>query len=136
MAACSVNPADYDAFCPSGSCVCDTYSGTVNGPLLGHGTIDITLTVDTGAATPNLTAGCKPFFGVVSFSARRDSETENVTGTVCTNFSSSQKASVIGGFEIVSSAIGEAGWGTLGGNLYEAVSPALLTLQLKAHITP
>jgi hypothetical protein len=44
--ACSSDPADYASFCASGSCVCDTYSGSVAGPLLGKGTIDISFTVD------------------------------------------------------------------------------------------
>ena len=136
MVACSTNPSDYDSFCPSGSCVCDTYSGTVNGPLLGRGTIDISLTVDTGAATPGPASGCTPFFGIASFSARRDSEAENVTGTICSTFGNSQKSSVAGGFGITSSAIGESGWGTLSGTLNEAKSPTLLTIQLRARITP
>jgi hypothetical protein len=133
---CGTNPSDYDSFCPSKSCACDTYSGTLSGPLLGRGTIDISLTVDTGAATPSSGSGCTPFFGIASFSTRRDSETENVTGTICSTFGNSQKSSVSGGFGIISSAIGESGWGTISGTLNEAKSPALLTLQLRARITP
>jgi hypothetical protein len=93
---CSSNPSDYDSFCPSLSCVCDIYSGTVNGALLGKGTIDISLTVDTGAATPSSGSSCRPFFGVASFAARRDSETEDTTGTICSPFGNNQKSSVAG----------------------------------------
>jgi hypothetical protein len=133
---CSSNPSDYDSFCPSLSCVCDIYSGTVNGALLGKGTIDISLTVDTGAATPSSGSSCRPFFGVASFAARRDSETEDTTGTICSPFGNNQKSSVAGGFGIISSAIGESGWGTISGTLNEGTAPALLMIQLRARVTP
>jgi hypothetical protein len=90
--ACSSNPSDYDSYCPSGTCVCDKYSGKVNGALLGRGTIDISFIVDTGAAAPTSGPGCKPFFGLASFSALRDSETEDATGTICTTFGSTSKS--------------------------------------------
>jgi hypothetical protein len=134
--ACSSNPSDYDSYCPSGTCVCDKYSGKVNGALLGRGTIDISFTVDTGAAAPTSGPGCKPFFGLASFSALRDSETEDATGTICTTFGSTSKSSVAGGFGIEQSAIGESGCGTMHGTLNQVASPAVLTLQLSAHITP
>jgi hypothetical protein len=134
--ACSSDPADYDSFCASGSCVCDTYSGSVAGPLLGKGTIDISFTVDPGASAPSSGLGCMPFFGVASFAAKRDSETENVTGTICSAFGKAHQSSVAGGFGIKSSAIGESGWGTLHGTLNEASSPTVLTLLLAVRITP
>ena len=133
---CSMNSSDYDFLCPSGTCVCDTYSGTVSGALLGRGTINISITVDTGAATPGSGPGCTPFFGLVSLAAARDTETEEATGTICAPFANTQRSSVSGGFGIIGSAIGESGWGTLSGTLNRGASPALLTLQLRARIAP
>jgi hypothetical protein len=133
--ACSADSADYDSFCPSGTCVCDTYEGTIRGSLVGRGTAVVTLTVDVGAKTTSSALGCVPFFGVASFSTNRESETDNATGTICTTFANAQKNYVSGGFGIESSSQGiSGGWGTLSGTLNERLSPAKLTVVLRVGI--
>lgn len=71
----------YDNFCPSGSCVCITYSGKISGNLTGTdpaGALHITVD-DGGDPTPN----CKPVFGELIFSGTGDKETIYLNGSRC-----------------------------------------------------
>ncbi len=132
--ACSSVASDYDSFCPSTTeCVCDTYQGTISGGLVGKGSATVTITRDVGANTNGSAAieGCEPFFGIASFTTNRESEDDNVTGTVCSAFSGT-KDSVSGGFGI-ESGVAVGGWGTIKGTLDQGASSKNLKITLKAQ---
>lgn len=136
IGACSALPADYDFYCPSGNCVCDTYVGTLSGGLVGTDkNAHLSLTVDNGASTTSLATGCVPFFGVMNFSTIRETETDNVAGVVCSGLGNPVQNTVTGGLGIESSTQGVAGgWGTLSGSLDKRKAPAKLTVSARVRI--
>ncbi len=134
--ACSSLPADYDFYCPSGDCVCDTFVGTLSGGLVGTDkNAHLSLTVDNGASTTSSATGCVPFFGVMNFSTSRETETDNVAGAICSGLGNPMQNTVSGGVGIESSSQGVAGgWGTLSGSFDKRKVPAKLTVSVRVKI--
>ena len=108
----------YDTFCPSGSCRCEEYEGTVSGNRVGQGSdVALHLTIDQGEHTS--TPGCSPVFGELTFTGSKDTETIYLNGSLCDPFGSdsSPKAKLLlrGGFGVSASSHSVAAFGTLSG---------------------
>lgn len=121
----------YDGLCPSGTCICRKFSGTIRGGLIGKGPVNISLTIDTGAVTS--TPGCTPFFGAATGTTQRVSQSVNTVGVICPSMQRNKKNPVSGGAGIIPA--GQSGWGTLNGTLDEGRVPAPLKIRLKARVT-
>jgi len=96
----------------------------------------LAVTIDLGATTTGSeTVGCVPFFGVMNFSTTREMETDDITGTICSSFSTPSKDTVSGGLGIESSTRGEdGGWGTVSGTVNQMNTPESLKISSKVHI--
>jgi hypothetical protein len=108
--ACEVG---YSSFCPSGTCICDIFTGTISGNPIGKGTAELWLTIDEGAA---LSGGstCLPLFGSFAITTSRDSEVIDTVGSAC-NIAGGTADTLSGGFGISQSAVGAKAWGNLTG---------------------
>jgi hypothetical protein len=63
----------------------------------------VAVTIDLGATTTGSeTMRCVPFFGVMNFSTTRETEIDDITGTICSRFSIPLKDTVSGGLGIES----------------------------------
>jgi hypothetical protein len=104
----------YSGLCPSGSCICDVFVGTISGKPIGKGTAELEATIDQGAA---LSSGptCFPVFAVLAISTTVDTEVINVTGSDCSG--GGVVDSLSGGFGIDQSLVGAAAWGKLSGTV-------------------
>ena len=110
----------YDTFCPSGQCRCEQYEGTISGNRVGAGSdVALHLTIDQGDHTSS--PGCSPFFGELTFTGSKDTETLYLNGSYCEPFGNpaSPKAKQLlrGGFGVSSSSHGVTAFGTLSGQL-------------------
>ena len=117
--ACNVG---YSTYCPSGNCYCDEFTGTISGNPIGKGTVILDATVDQGAA---LSSGptCYPVFLILQINAR-DTEVIDGVGSACNT--NGQIDALSGGFGIIQSAVGAAGWGTVKGTFNLSTGAAVV----------
>lgn len=117
--ACNVG---YSTYCPSGNCYCDEFTGTISGNPIGKGTVILDATVDQGAALSN-SPTCYPVFLILQVNAR-DTEIINGVGSACNT--NGQIDALSGGFGIIQSAVGAAGWGTVKGTFNLSTGAAVV----------
>ena len=104
--------AGYSAYCPSGSCLCYVFAGTISGSPIGNGQAQVQATIDYGAA---LSSGrtCFPVFAELDLDTKRDVETVNAVGSACNTSGPVDK--LAGGFGIADSERGAQGSGSVSG---------------------
>ena len=112
LGACDVG---YSTYCPSGNCICKTFSGTVVGTPVGRGSIVLSLTVDYGA-TLSSRPTCAPLFGIMEINASNASQVINAVGSSCDPLVGTV-VTFSGGFGVIS---GGSGWGSLSGTFDRA----------------
>ena len=102
----------YSNQCPSGTCKCVIYTGTLASTVGTSGDVVIDMTVDTG---DNIGSGaCDPFYAEVLLDASKDlAEKWDMGGTLCESFVS--KFPVSGGWGLSDSNVFFPGLGNLTG---------------------
>jgi len=109
----------YDKLCPSGSCECQEYKGTLSAHFRGHGgrgTADLFFTIDLGSATSS-PDGCAPVFGNGFLTTPLGDVTINIMGALCDPTSANAPADFSGGFGIAPGSAITSGFGTISGTL-------------------
>ncbi len=77
--ACNIG---YSSTCGSGNCKCALYGGSGMGPVFGSSNaVSLALTVDIGEKTTG--NACFPAFGALSIPGSKDTETIDVSATLC-----------------------------------------------------
>ncbi|HXW84910.1 MAG TPA: hypothetical protein VEJ86_10930, partial [Candidatus Binataceae bacterium] len=100
--ACSLNT--YSSICPSGDCMCATFTGSGSGNTFGKCTslvMAVTFDVALGFANASPIMGqpdgvCYPAFGAIEITGSKENETIDINGSVCNEFNGS--APLGGGF--------------------------------------
>src|SRR5579862_4157895 len=108
--ACAVGFADN---CPSGTCVCQVYTGTVAGGTVGKGTATFSMTLDDGNETPSLASAtggvCVPIYADLAMTGSKDVEDDNLLGTFCDQANQNLPQPILGGYGVNSSNAGKTG---------------------------
>ena len=104
----------YSGYCPSGNCLCDEFTGTVNAIPAGEGTAQGAATIDQGAAVSGGSNTCLPVFVSLEIQFQSGLQVINGVGAACVNATG---YALSGGFGV---AEGGSGWGTITGNFYNS----------------
>ncbi len=123
--ACNVG---YSSTCGTGNCKCTMFTGSGRGSAFGSSSnVSLALTADVGAST--VANACFPVFVSISIPGSKDSETIDVSATLCSTIDRGLQLS--GGFQFTEpSSKGLAAVGTVTANA-PTTQPSKLQIKLK-----